>query len=71
MRMIPEFDVSSELTDKVRKAIVEANEISIKSVEEYLVKNPSFDEQRGYWGFVHVCTNHISEVTQASRCWFR
>lgn len=38
MRMIPEFDVSSELTDKVRKAIVEANEISIKSVEEYLAK---------------------------------
>lgn len=65
MRMIPEFDVSSELTDKVRKAIVEANEISIKSVEEYLVKNPSFDEQKGYWGFAHVCTSHISEVTQA------
>ena len=65
MRMIPEFDVSSELTDKVRKAIVEANEISIKSVEEYLVKNPSFDEQKGYWGVAHVCTSHISEVTQA------
>lgn len=65
MRMIPEFDVSSELADKVRKAIVEANEISIKSVEEYLAKNPSFDEQKGYWGWAYVCTNHISDVTQA------
>lgn len=65
MRMIPEFKVSSELIDKVTKAIVEANEISVKSVEEYLTKNPSFDDQKGYWGFAHVYTNHISEVTQA------
>ena len=65
MRIIPEFNVSPKLIEKARKAIVEANGISVRSVEEYLRKNPSFDEQKGYWGFAHVCTNSISEVTQA------
>lgn len=63
MRRIPEFNVSSE--EKVRKVIIEANRISVGSVEDFLNKNPLFDEQQGYYGFAHVCTNHISEVTQA------
>lgn len=65
MRRILEFNVSLEQKEKVKKAIIEANRISVRSVEDFLEKNPLFDEQKGYYGFAHVCTNHISEVTQA------
>lgn len=64
MRRIPEYNVSPEQEEKVKKAIKEACRISVRSVEDFLEKNPLFNEQQGYYGFAHVCTNHISEVTQ-------
>lgn len=65
LRVIPEFTTTPKLRDKINKAITEANRISVKSVEDYLHSNPDFNDQKGYWGFVHVFTNEITEVTQA------
>lgn len=65
MRIMPEFTVPQELLDKVKKVIEIANQTSLKSVKEYLENNPSFEEEKGCYGFANVCTDSASEVTQA------
>lgn len=65
LRIIPEFAVSDELLSKVKQTIAKASEISVSTVKDYLKTHPEFDEQKGWYGFVNVCTCEVSEVTQA------
>ena len=65
MGVIPEFEVSEELSQKVKTAVEEAGRISIKATETYLIEHPEFDQEKGYYGWAHVCTTEISEVTEA------
>lgn len=65
MAVMPTFDVSKELEEKVKTVIDEAGKVSIAAVTEYLKQIPDFDEQKGFWGWAYVCTNEQTEITQA------
>ena len=65
MKIMPTFKVSPELLEKVKRAVKEAGRIAVCSVDKYLKENPGFDENVGEWGWAHIITYEVSEVTQA------
>lgn len=65
MEVMPKFEVSENSLEKVRSAIQKAGEISIATTEEYLKANPDFDQQKGCYGWAHVCTSKVGIVTEA------
>lgn len=65
MKIMPTFKVSPKLLDKVNRAVKEAGRIAVGSVEKYLKANSGFDENIGDWGWAHIITYDVSEVTQA------
>lgn len=50
---------------KVLYAINEAGKIAQNTIREYLKNHPTFDENQGYWGWAYICTNVVSDITQA------
>lgn len=34
-------------------------------LENILKIHPTFDENQGYWGWAYICTNVVSDITQA------
>ena len=65
MRVIPNFIVTHELDRKIRNAVLEASKKADEAIKDFLSKNPDFDENKGAWGWAYVCTQNISETTQA------
>lgn len=65
MAVMPSFEVTPQLDEKVKKAVETAGRISINAVNVFLERNPSFDQQKGLWGWAHVCTSEVTETTQA------
>ena len=65
MDIMPTFEVTADILEKVQQAINKAGNISIDASEEFLKANPDFDEQKGYYGWAHICTSEVSVVTEA------
>ena len=65
MAVMPSFEVTPQLDEKVKKAVETAGRISINAVNVFLERNPSFVQQKGLWGWAHVCTSEVTETTQA------
>ena len=65
MKVMPSFNPTPALTQKVRNAVIEAENIGIRAIDNFLKANPGFDDQKGLWGWATVCTTEQSEITQA------
>lgn len=65
MAVMPRFEVSTELENKMREVIDEAGKVSVSAVEEFLKHNPDFDEQKGPLGWAWVCTIDQTRENQA------
>ena len=65
MRIMPNFVLTRDLDNKVRTAVLEASNKAKEAINDYLIKNPDFDDNQGEWGWAYVCTQNISEITEA------
>ena len=65
LKVMPNFIVDEKLEKKVLYAINEAGKIAQNTIREYLKNHPTFDENQGYWGWAYICTNVVSDITQA------
>lgn len=65
MSVMPNFSVTEALDKKVRNAVKEAGIKANEAAKDFLAKNPDFDEGKGAWGWTYVCTQTVSETTQA------
>ena len=65
MNKIPLYEVTDELLEKVRKAVIQAGDIAVDATKQYLNNHKDFDQQKGYYGWAHVCTTKVGEVTEA------
>ncbi|MDY3141763.1 MAG: hypothetical protein SOW30_03645 [Parabacteroides sp.] len=65
MKVIPNFVVTRELDNKVREAALEASKKATEAIKVFLLTHPDFDENKGEWGWAYVCTQNISETTEA------
>ena len=65
MRIMPNFVLTRDLDNKVRTAVLEASNKAKEAINDYLIKNPDFNDNQGERGWAYVCTQKISEITEA------
>ena len=65
MNKMPHYEVTDKFLEKVRKAVIKAGDIAIDATKQYLNNHKDFDPQKGYYGWAHVCTTKVGEVTEA------
>lgn len=65
MNKMPHYKVTDKYLEKVRKAVIQAGDIAIDATKQYLNNHKDFDPQKGYYGWAHVCTTKVGEVTEA------
>ena len=64
LKLPPMFKVDKALEDKVRKAVNDSLNMGCNSIEEYVKENPEY-AQSGSCGFAYVCTDIVSEISEA------
>lgn len=62
---MPNFVLTRDLDNKVRTAVLEASNKAKEAINDYLIKNPDFNDNQGERGWAYVCTQKISEITEA------
>lgn len=61
----PRISVSENTKVKVNLAIVEAEKKAKEKLDKFISTNPSYDSGKSLAGFAWVCTDVVSEVTEA------
>lgn len=61
------YNVSQYEASRILACYHEACNIADKAIKQYLKDNPKFDENHGYWGFVHVTVRGYSKCIEVLR----
>lgn len=61
------YNVSQYEASKILACYHEACKIADNAIKQYLKDNPKFDENHGYWGFVHVTVRGYSKCIEVLR----
>lgn len=65
MKIMPEIKVSEEMRIQVKQHVPIAEQKGVEAIAAYKKLHPEHKTKEFDWGHAHVCTEKISEVTQA------